>query len=128
MKEFISAVEENEDEAAGVEEGVVEFKLDGRVLHAHRPNPSQLAFLLASMGRGQRDDQRFANIINALMASLRDDDKDYFEARMLETDPKKTISLKLMQKVFEYIISEWFADPTQEQSGSAPSQPTTGDA
>lgn len=126
MKEFISAIEENENEENG-EDSFVEFKLDGRVMRAYQPDASQLTFLLAALGRGQRNEQRFANIVNIMMSSLREDDADYFEARLLERDPRRKISLKTMEEVFEYIIEQWFGDPTQSPSGSVHSEPPAGE-
>lgn len=147
MKEFITAVEEIADAdareekiAALVAEGksredaeaevdgtsYVPFKVDGRELHAYMPNDGQLAFLLASMGRGQTQDGRFASIINVMLASLRDDDADYLESRLLTKDPKKRLPIQQVEAIFEHLVEEWFARPTQASSGSASSPPTDG--
>lgn len=95
------------------EDKPVEFLLDGRTMHAYQPTSGQLAFMLASLGRGQTDDGRFAAIINVMLECLRDDDKDYFESRLLTRDPKKRIGMKTIEGVFEYLTEEWFARPTQ---------------
>lgn len=144
MKEFITAVEEvatspvlDKDgkpvlDADGKEvraetppeEKFVEFKLDNRVLRAYPPTEGQLAFMLASLGRGQTSDQRFASIINIMLESLRDEDKDYLESRLLTRDPAKRMKIKQVEEIFEYLTSEWFATPTQEPSVSASSEPS----
>jgi hypothetical protein len=134
MKEFTSAVEDIEAEdarnakiAALVAEGKTQeeaeaevdakdftpFKIDGHELHAFKPTEGQLIFMLASLGRGQTKDQRFAAIINVMLASLRSDDKDWLETRLLESDPKQMIHPKVIEQVFEYLTEEWFANPTQ---------------
>ncbi len=134
MKEFKTAVEDiiAEDEreekilalvAEGktrevaekeVDEGVpVEFKLDDRVMKAYPPTDGQLAFMLASLGRGQTKDQRFAAILNIMFESLDEDDKDHLESRLLTRDPKKKVSMKQIEGIFEHLTSEWFARPTQ---------------
>lgn len=139
MKEFTSAVEDiiedDEREAAIMAlvkggstreqaeqevdgEKPIEFKLDGRTMHAYTPTDGQLAFMLASMGRGQTSDGRFASIINIMLECLRDDDKDYFESRLLTRDPKKRLGVKMIEQVFEHLTEEWFARPTQSSSDS----------
>lgn len=128
MKEFTTAVEEmaTEHDGTPVEEQYVEFKLDDRVLRAYHPTDGQLTFMLASLGRGQTSDQRFAAIINIMMASLRDEDQDYLESRLLTRDPAKRLPVEQIEQIFEYLSEEWFARPTQPPSGSAPSQPSDG--
>lgn len=128
MKEFTTAVEEviSEDEGTPAEEQFVEFMLDGRVMRAYQPTDGQLAFMLAALGRGQTQDGRFAAIINIMLSSMRDDDKDYLESRLLTRDPKKRVPMKQIEGIFEHLTEEWFARPTQPQSGSAPSQQNDG--
>jgi len=139
MKEFVTAYEdvvaEDEREAkikALVESGktreqaedevddesYVEFKIDDRVMRAYQPTEGQLAFMLAALGRGQTQDSRFAAILNIMFESLRGDDKDYLENRLLSRDPKKRLPMKQIEAIFEYITSEWFARPTQSPSDS----------
>ncbi len=128
MKEFTSAVEEIEAGADGTPpaERFIEFKLDGRVLHSYPPLEGQMAFMLASLGRGQSTEQRFAAIINIMMSTLRNEDADYLEGRLLSRDPKDRLSIKTIEAIFESLIEEWFARPTQPSSDSAESEPSTG--
>lgn len=150
MKEFISAIEdieaedssvdgkvpvldENDEEMQDAEGNVIlddphiRFKVDGRLLRSYPPNDGQLAFMLASLGRGQGDEQRFANIVNLMMATLRNQDKDYLETRLLDRDPKSRLRIKQVEAIFEHLVEEWFARPTQPASGSASSQPNAGE-
>jgi hypothetical protein len=134
MKEFISAVEdieaEDEREAKIValvaegktreeaesevdEERYVEFKVDGREMRAYQPTDGQLAFMLAALGRGQTSDQRFAAIVNIMLSSLRDSDRDYMESRLLTRDRKHRLPMKQLEAIFEHLTEEWFARPTQ---------------
>lgn len=117
--------EEAEDEI-NAEEGVIPFKVDDRVLKAYPPTDGQLAFMLAALGRGQSQDQRFAAIINIMLSALRGEDQDYLEGRLLTRDPKQRIPVKKLEEIFEYLTEEWFARPTQPPSGSAASQQTDG--
>lgn len=128
MKEFTTAVEEvvseddreekvlalveagktREEAEAEVPEGFVVFKIDGREMHAFPPTDGQLAFMLAALGRGQTADSRFAAIINIMLESLRDEDKDYLESRLLTRDPKKRLGMKQVEAIFEHLTEEWF--------------------
>lgn len=125
MKEFMSAIEENESEDGGRGEAIP-FKVDGRELKAYKPNDGQLVFLMAALGRGQTKEQRFASIINIMMASLRGEDQDYLESRLLDPDPKNRLQVPLIEQIFEYLMGEWFATPTQEPSDSAASPQSDG--
>jgi hypothetical protein len=128
VKEFTTAFEEaaQEDEGTSVEEQFVEFKLDGRVMRAYSPHEGQLTFMMAAMGRGQTQDQRFAAIINIMLSSLRDDDRDYMESRLLTRNPKDRLPMKQVEQIFEHLSEEWFARPTQPPSDSAPSPQSDG--
>ncbi|MBC7630405.1 hypothetical protein [Aeromicrobium sp.] len=123
MKKFVTAVQdtEGEDEDRGVP---IEFDLDGREMKAYRPHEGQLTFMLAALGRGQTDDQRYAAIVNIMMSSLKGDDQDHLESRLLSNSRKERLRLKQLEEIFEYLISEWFADPTQSPSDSAESEPS----
>lgn len=125
MKEFVTALEETALEAGGtpVEEQAIEFKIDGRVLHAYPPTDGQLAFMLAALGRGQTSDQRFAAIINIMLGCLRDEDADYMESRLLTRGPER-LPVKQVENIFEFLMTEWFARPTQPQSDSVSSSPS----
>lgn len=144
MREFTSAIEEIEYEAereqriaALIAEGktraeaveetepYVEFKVDDRVLRAYNPTEGQLTFMMASMGRGQSQSSRFANMINVMLESLRGDDKDYLEERLLTRGPNR-LPVKTIEQIFEGLVEDWFARPTQPASGSAGSQPSGG--
>ena len=93
--------------------------VDGRTLRAFHPTPGQLVFMLAAMGHGQSAEQRFAGILNIVFASLRDEDRDYVEARLLSRDPKDRKFHETLEGVFEFLTEEWFATPTEQPSDSA---------
>jgi hypothetical protein len=79
-----------------------------------------LIFMLASLGRGQGQDQRFASIINIMLASLREEDAEYLEKRLLERDRKKRLPPEKIEQIFEYLVEQWFGGKvTVPPSGSA---------
>jgi hypothetical protein len=126
--------EEAEKEVDGYSEfDIVDRDAEGnetsrRTLRAYPPHEGQLIFMMAALGRGQSNEQRFAAIVNIMMSSLRDEDADYLEGRLLERDPKKRLNGKMVEAIFEGLAEEWFARPTQSPSGSAGSPQTTGPA
>lgn len=97
----------------------IEFDLDGRVMRAYRPIEGQVVFMMAALGRGQSKESRFASILNIMFESLRSDDKDHLEARLLSRDPKVRLPMKQIEGIFEYCVEGWFARPTQPPSDSA---------
>lgn len=89
-----------------------EEKRTNRVLRAYPPHDGQLAFMLAALGRGQTQQSRFASIINIMLESLRDEDRDYLEGRLLTRGPDR-LGVKTIEAIFEHLTEEWFARPTQ---------------
>lgn len=100
-------------EAEVYEDPYTDFDLDGRTMRAYQPTSGQLAFMLASLGRGQTSDQRFAAILNIMFECLREDDKDHLESRMLSRDRRKRLDLPVLERIFEGLTKEWFARPTK---------------
>lgn len=114
MKKFVTAIKDEDDRGPGIE-----YELDERKMTAYKPHEGQLTFMLAALGRGQTDSQRYAAIVNIMMAAHRGEDQDYLESRLLTNVWKDRLHLKELEEIFEHLIEEWFADPTQEQSDSA---------
>lgn len=90
------------------EGNIVAKKVVDRIIHAYQPTEGQLIFMLASLGRGQTQDQRFASIINIMLSSLRGEDAEYLEARLLERDRKKRLPSGKIEEIFEYLVEQWF--------------------
>lgn len=124
MKEFTTAFEalQSETEADGVKP--IEFKLDGQTIKSYPPTDGQLAFMMASMGRGQTSDGRFAAIVNILLESFDDEGREYVETRLLTRDDSRRLPVSQVNDIFEFLIEEWFGRPTEPQSGSAGSPPS----
>lgn len=117
MQEFITAVEDNIAEGDETEKPI-EFKLDGRRMRAYRPHEGQLTFMMAAMGRGQTQEQRYAAIINIMLESLDEGDADYFESRLLTRDRKTRLKIRDIEPIFEYLTQQWFR-PESEADGEA---------
>jgi hypothetical protein len=99
---------------------IIAHKVVDRVLHAYQPTEGQLIFMLASLGRGQSKDQRFASIINIMLESLREEDAEYLETRLLTRDRKKRLPSEKIEEIFEYLVEQWFGGKvTVPRSGSA---------
>ena len=128
MREFTTAYEDIENEDAGTppEEVPIPFMLDGREYKSYPPNEGQLAFMVAGLGRGHTDGDRFGTIVTLIANTLEPEDKDFLEKRMVSRDPKQCLNMKTMEGIFQYLTEEWFARPTQKPSGSAGSPPSDG--
>lgn len=115
IKELIAAGKtQSEAEAEADEDGdFIAFMLDDRKMKAYAPTPGQLAFMIASMGRGQDKHTRFAGIFNILMACLDEEDQDHLEGRLLSRKRSERLELEQLEEIFEHLTTEWFADPTQ---------------
>lgn len=134
MKEFIVDVEadELEDEDKVVEFTLIDrvpdgvetdpetgeekpkFKETKRVLKANMPTTGQMTFLLATTGRGQSNQSRFAGIVNVMLSCLEPEDADYFEERLVARERYKRIGMKQVESIFEHLTTEWFGNPTDE--------------
>jgi hypothetical protein len=115
-EEHVSRLRRRAEEQVADEEDDphVDFKLDGRVMRAYQPTDGQLAFMIAAMGRGQSNEQRFAGILNLLANTLRQEDQDYLDARLLSRDKKDKNLINQIEAIFEHLMEEWFEDrPTQ---------------
>lgn len=116
MQEFVTAVKESGAETAeptNLDSTPVEFILDGRKMRAYRPHSGQLTFMMAAMGRGQSQQQRYAAIINIMMASLHPTDADYFEGRLLTNDLKERMEIEDIEPIFEYLVKQWFREESE---------------
>lgn len=115
---ILALVEQGKTREQAVEEvdPYIEFELDGRNMRAYRPIEGQVVFMVAALGRGQSKESRFGSILNIMFESLREDDKDYLESRLLSrTNP---LPMKVIEGIFEFCVEGWFARPTQQPSDS----------
>lgn len=96
----------------------VEFQVGTRTMRAYRPIEGQVIFMLAALGKGQSKESRLSSILNILFESLREDDKDWLESRLLTRDPKTRLGMKTIEGIFEYCVEGWFARPTPQPSDS----------
>ena len=123
MKEFITAAE---DFASDEEEKFTEFTLDGRVMRSYHLTEGQLVFMMVGLGSARTSDDRFAAIVDLILETLRDDDRDYLTSRLITRDPKRRLPVKKVNEIFEYLSGEWFGRPTESPSDSAGSEQSDG--
>lgn len=97
----------------------VEFMVGDRTIRAYRPIEGQVIFMLAALGKGQSKESRLSSILNILFESLREDDKDWLESRLLTRDPRTRLGMKTIEGIFEHCVEGWFGRPTQQPSDSA---------
>lgn len=129
MKQFEVAVEEAAEDG---NQGAVEFEIrkgpekddEWQKVTAYLPQGGQLAMLLASVGRGQTEEQRIAGYINFFVNVLDDEGANLIERRLLSR--KDPFGIKTVEKILDDLVLDWSGHPTQRQSDSASSPPTDG--
>lgn len=119
MKEFTTAVERSTDD-----DTKIEFKIDGEDVVAFLPQGGQLAMLLASVGRGQTEEQRIAGYINFFVNVLDKKAANLVERRLL--DREDPFGIDQVEEILDWLVLEWSAHPTQSPSGSASSPQDAG--
>lgn len=122
MREFNTAVKEKQDKAEGVDG--IKFKVDGRVMLARQPLPSQVAYLMGITSRQRSEQDQMGGMMNFVDSILGDDDSQHLLNKLL--DPEDDFDTDDMMAIVRFLLEEWSARPTQPVSGSTGSQPTTG--
>lgn len=123
MKQFVTAVAQSEPNEDG-EEGALEFDLDGRIIHIHRPSDGQLGMVIAGIGPGRKLDQKIAHAINFFVGLVDDEDYDHVVGRLM--DRKDPFNLPQVEEIIKWLVEEWTGNPTRPPSGSTPSRRSGG--
>lgn len=123
MKSFTTAVREQEIIDAR-EEDAIEFEIDGVMLKAYRPTPSQVAYAMTASSKNSSFQEQIAGTINFFTAVLDEESRVYIVNRLLDgTDP---FEIENVQEVISYLMEEWSGRPTKSPSGSTRSRSTGG--
>lgn len=123
MREFTTAVKKDVKKKSGERESV-EFKQDGEVLKAFKPDDDQFALLLAAVGLGSSGTDGVAGTINFLLSVLDSKSKSYVSARLL--DHNDEFGMEEVQQIMFGLIEEWSGRPTESSTDSAESPQTDG--
>jgi hypothetical protein len=132
VREFVTAATQAdptpEEQAEGIPFTIVEQRpgeRDRKVqCRAHKPTPAQFAIFIAETGRHTSDMTKMAAFINFFMGVLDEHSVSYIKDRLL--DPTDPFDVEQIEEITEMLVEEWTGNPTQEPSGSTPSQPSTG--
>jgi hypothetical protein len=116
MREFVTAVEKNEQEPG---EADLHFKVDGKELRAFKPTEGQFALLVMAMGRHASEMDQFAGIIDFFIQVLDEPSQRYVIDRMMSRND--IIPMSEIVDIMEWMIEEWGGRPFQKQSGSTSS-------
>lgn len=103
-----------EPEEADESQPFIEFLHDGRRMKAYQPHSGQLTFMMATLSRGQTDNERFSSILTLMFQTFAREDRDYLESRIVSNDPAKKMEVAEIEEIFEMLMEEWFGIPTQE--------------
>ena len=119
MREFKTAAQEAVDPGT-----TIEVKIDDDEYHFRRPREGQVAMLMASTGRGSRQTDQVAGVINFVAAVLPEPEREVLVGRLLDYDDP--LGLNDIQNVLEYLIGEWSGRPTVSPSDSGESPSPSG--
>lgn len=106
------------------ERAKVEFKVDKFPVTAKEPAPGQLAYLMASTGRGASGSDAVAGVINFMISVVDKEAASHLQSRLL--DPDDNFEVEDIENILEWLVEEWTGNPTGEPSGSTSSPSTTG--
>lgn len=125
VKSFQTAVNAEVAAQAGEIE-TYPFEVDGVQCIAYKPDESQLAMAISSMGRFSKDTDQIAGVINFFVGILDERSNTYLVNRLL--DRNDAFGLKQVTSIIEWLIEEWSGRPTKSSSDSTGSPPSTGSA
>lgn len=120
IQEFTTAAEASKRD----KEGGIPFKFDQRMFKCYKPDETQMAFLMASVGRGASDTDRIAGVINFFCKVMDEESASYFEQRLL--DSEDGFGIADVDAIMRWMVKAWTGNPTNEPSGSTQSQPNSG--
>ena len=120
MKVFTTAVEAAE---AQPEEGTP-FEIDGFECHYIKPSDTQIALLMAQMGKFSTIPEQIAGIVNFFVQALDDESYQYVVGRLM--DRRDPFGIDQIQEILAWMMEEWTGRPTQPPSVSTESPPNGG--
>lgn len=124
MKEFTTAARRIEGEQEDSRYGL-EFKIDGEELHAlTEPSDGQMAILMASISRHNRQNTQIAGVINFFVSVMDPFTHSYITERLL--DPEDDFGMAEVQDILEWLVEEWTGRPTPPPSVSTRSRNNGG--
>lgn len=132
MREFVTAATQAEPTPEEQEEGIPFTIVEQRPgqpdrkvqCRGHKPSPAQFAIFVAETGRHASQMTKVAAFINFFMGVLDEGSVSYIKDRLL--DPTDPFDVPQIEQITEMLVEEWTGNPTRGQSGSTPSQPSTG--
>jgi hypothetical protein len=119
-REFTTAARKASED----DDKAIEFLVDGVTMHAYRPEPGQLAVMMASFASYSTVIEKTAGIINFFVGVLDEESHQILVGRLLDrTDP---FDLEQVEEIMEWMVEEWAGRPTQPLSASTQSQRNGG--
>lgn len=127
-KSFTTAVKERipvyDDDGEEIEEGLLEFELDGEKLVAHKPSPEQFAILMQAAGRYTTTSDAIAGFIDFVWSTMDLDSARHLRNRLL--DSGDDFGLDEIEDIVAWMVEEWTGHPMKRRSGSTGSPKSTG--
>jgi hypothetical protein len=128
-KSFTTAVRERTEAEIGddgepIEEGFLEFDLDGEPMEAHKPEPEQFALLMHAAGTYTSTADSVAGFLDFFFNVMDAKYAQHIRYRLL--DRKDDFGLPEVEEIVSWMVEEWTGHPMKRRSGSTRSPKSTG--
>jgi hypothetical protein len=119
IKQFVTSVK-----AVTAGDELMEFEVDGEVLHCYPPKDGQVAILMASISRHTSVATKLAGIIDFFVEVMDEPSREYVVGRLMDrNDP---FGLEEVEQISKWMMEELGGYPTQPPSVSTQSQKNGG--
>lgn len=109
----------------GMSRPAIEVPFDEQVLRFHYPKPAQIALMSASTSEYASDDEAVKTFISLFFALTYDEETSRY-LRMRMFDPVDEFDVPDIMNIFQELVAEAAARPTEPPPGSSPSRQTSG--
>jgi hypothetical protein len=128
-KSFTTAVKERTvetDPETGeeIEEGLLQFDIDGEPMEAHKPGEEQFAMLMHAAGTYTSTKDAIAGFIDFVFSVMERQYAQHLRNRLL--DYKDDFGLPEIEDIVAWMVEEWTGHPMRRRSGSTSSPKSTG--
>lgn len=115
MKKFVSAAKTNEQKD---ERLPITYEVLGKPVTFNFPGNGQMLYLMTSFGETSTIGNRAGAVFDLLFSTMSDEDVAFIRGKMLENEFEEEIATD----IFEALMEDWFADPSQQSSDSQPTE------
>lgn len=124
MKEFTRAAQQASKVDSPLGDEPLDFTVGGDVFRVYPPTTAMFALFMSSQADNREVTDHIAGLVDFLDNMLDPDDRIKFRRCLL--DREHPLEFEMMQDIVEWLVEEWSARPTEQQSDSPSPPPSTG--